>query len=70
MSKKLPSLSWRDVLNVLRRQGFWQTGQTGSHIFMTDGRHRVTVPRKKEIKKGTLMSIIRQSELGKEMFLK
>ena len=39
-------------------------------IFMTDGRCRATVPRKREIKKGTLMSIIRQSEMGKEIFLK
>jgi len=48
---KLPVLSWRDVLKILRRAGFWQTGQTGSHIFMTNGINKVTIPRDKEIKK-------------------
>ncbi len=61
MSKKMPALALRDILNVLRKQGFWQSGQTGCHIFMTDGKHRVTIPRKKEMKKGTLTSIIVQS---------
>jgi len=67
---KLPVLSWRDVLRILRRAGFWQTGQTGSHMFMTDGIHKVTIPRDREIQKGTLLSIIAQSGLSREEFLK
>lgn len=39
------------------------------HIFLTDGTHKVTVPHHKEIKKGTLLSIISQSGLTKEKFL-
>jgi len=45
------------------------TGQTGSHIFLTDGTHKVIVPHHKEIKKGTLLSIISQSGLTKERVL-
>lgn len=67
---KLPVLSWRDVLRILRHAGFWQTGQTGSHIFMTNGINKVTIPRDKEIKKGTLLSIVAQSGLTREEFLK
>ncbi|PIW36212.1 MAG: hypothetical protein COW26_00315 [Nitrosopumilales archaeon CG15_BIG_FIL_POST_REV_8_21_14_020_33_23] len=66
MPSKLPVLSWRDVLKILTKFGFWQTG---SHIFLTDGTHKVTVPHHKEIKKGTLLSIISQSGLTKERFL-
>ena len=70
MSKKLPLLSSKDILKILRKHEFWQTGQTGSHIFMTDGKHKVTIPQRKEIKKGTLISIITQSGLTREDFLK
>jgi hypothetical protein len=38
-------------------------------MFLTDGIHKVTAPRHKEIKKGTLLSIISQSGLTKEEFL-
>jgi predicted RNA binding protein YcfA (HicA-like mRNA interferase family) len=43
--------------------------QKGSHIFLTDGKHRVTVPRHEPIKKGTLLSIIQQAGLTREEFL-
>ena len=66
----MPVLSSRDILSILRKHGFWQTGQTGSHIYMTDGRHKVTIPQRKEMKKGTLISIITQSGLTREDFLK
>jgi predicted RNA binding protein YcfA (HicA-like mRNA interferase family) len=42
----------------------------GSHIFLTDGKHKITVPRHKTIKKGTLLSIIQQAGMTKEEFLK
>jgi len=69
LPSKLPVLSWRDLLKILKKSGFWHTGQTGSHIFLTDGVHKVTIPRHKEIKKGTLMSIIFQSGITKQEFL-
>ena len=70
MSRKLPVLSSRDILGILRRRGFWQTGQTGSHVYMTDGKHKVTIPQRKEMKKGTLISIIMQSGLTREDIVK
>jgi predicted RNA binding protein YcfA (HicA-like mRNA interferase family) len=42
----------------------------GSHIFLTDGKHKITVPRHETIKKGTLVSIIQQAGMTKEEFLK
>ncbi|NIP61302.1 MAG: addiction module toxin, HicA family [Nitrosopumilaceae archaeon] len=44
-------LSWRDVKKILRKAKFYQTRQTGSHVFLTDGIHKVTIPRHHEIKK-------------------
>jgi predicted RNA binding protein YcfA (HicA-like mRNA interferase family) len=43
--------------------------QKGSHIFLTDGKHKVTVPCHEVIKKGTLLSIIQQAGLSREEFL-
>jgi predicted RNA binding protein YcfA (HicA-like mRNA interferase family) len=43
--------------------------QKGSHVFLTDGKHRVTVPRHELVKKGTLLSIIQQAGLTREEFL-
>ncbi len=70
LPSKLPVLSWRVILKILRKNGFIQSGQTGSHIFMRKNNLRVTIPRHKEIKKGTLLSIIYQSGLAREYFIK
>ena len=69
MSEKLPSVSWRKVIKILSKAGFRAVHQKGSHIFLTDGKHRVTVPRHEPIKKGTLLSIIQQAGLTREEFL-
>jgi predicted RNA binding protein YcfA (HicA-like mRNA interferase family) len=57
------------ILAVLRRKGFWQVGQRGSHIKLTDGLHVVIVPAgRREIRPGTMQSIVRQSGLPKSAF--
>jgi predicted RNA binding protein YcfA (HicA-like mRNA interferase family) len=43
--------------------------QKGSHIYLTDGKHKITVPRHQTIKKGTLLSILQQAGLSREEFL-
>jgi predicted RNA binding protein YcfA (HicA-like mRNA interferase family) len=49
--------------------GFKIVHQKGSHIFLTDSKHKITVPRHEIIKKGTLLAIIQQAGLTKEEFL-
>jgi len=44
--------------------------QRGSHLFLTDGEHKLTVPRHRAIKRGTLLSIIQQSGLSRQEFIK
>jgi len=54
----------------MNKAGFKIVHQKGSHIYLTDGKHKVTVPRHETIKKGTLLSVIGQTGLTKEEFLK
>ena len=69
---RLKCLSGRDVCNILKRNGFEEIRRKGSHIVMQkrEGNKTFTViiPDHREIKKGTLMSIIRQSNLPRSEF--
>ena len=71
--QKLPRLSGRKVIKILSKVGFVIARQKGSHIILTkqtvDGKKAVVVPNHKEIDRGTLLEIIRQSGLKKEQFL-
>lgn len=65
-------LSGKDVCEILMRHGFVQVRQRGSHIIMqkkiTDSTITVPVPNHKDLRMGTLRSIIRQSKLNKTDF--
>ncbi len=69
---KLRTLSGREVIAILRRHGFREVRQRGSHIMMQLPRDGTTltvpVPDHKELAIGTLLSIIRQSGLAREEF--
>ena len=71
---KLPIVSSRKVLKALNSIDFKITRQSGSHIilvkFVDNKKLTVVVPKHGEIAKGTLLSIISQSGLTKEEFLK
>lgn len=69
---KLRILSGKEVCQILSKHGFQETRQRGSHIVMQkksgDSTITVPVPNHKEIKVGTLKSIIRQSQLPAKEF--
>lgn len=69
---RLRVLSGRDVCKILEAEGFTQVRQRGSHIVMQRRVENTTttvpVPDHKELKVGTLTSIIRQSGLARSMF--
>lgn len=71
MTPALPVLSGADVCKILEVHGFSFVSQKGSHAKYRhpDGRI-VIVPMHSQLAKGTLMSIIRQSGLPKEVFVK
>ncbi len=67
----LPVLNWREVLKALAKRGFKPVRQKGSHVMLEDANGRfLVVPRKDEIKRGTLLSIVEEAGLTKEEFLK
>jgi len=69
---KLKVLSGIQVCKFLERYGFKEVRRKGCHIVMQKrtGNSTITVPipNHKELKKGTLKSIIRQSGVSKEEF--
>ncbi|MAG15847.1 hypothetical protein CMO88_02195 [Candidatus Woesearchaeota archaeon] len=70
---KLPVISGKEMLKLLQQQGFVVVRQRGSHVSLhkkLEGKTLlVVVPLKKEIKKGTLLSILRQANLTRNEFL-
>jgi predicted RNA binding protein YcfA (HicA-like mRNA interferase family) len=69
---KLRILSGREVCAVLRRHGFEEIRQRGSHVAMQkkfdSGTITVPVPNHPAIRVGTLLSIIRQSGVPRSEF--
>ena len=74
MSKKLPVVSGKEVLKILIEQGFEKVGQKGSHVRLkkkTQNKVLITVvPLHKELAQGTLLAILRQTQIDKEEFIK
>lgn len=70
---KLPVLSGQETCRILTRHGFQEVRRKGSHILMqkktADTTITVPVPDHKELRSGTLQSIIRQSHLSREQFI-
>ena len=70
---KLGIFSGTEVCDILRVQGFELVRQRGSHLIIQRrlGETTITVPvpNHREIRIGTLQSIIRQSQLPRDLFL-
>lgn len=68
---KLPVISARELLKILSKIGYSIDHQTGSHMILRNESYpyrRITVPNHKEIARGTLRAIIRQSGLTLDEF--
>lgn len=70
---KLPSISGERLVRALKRGGFIELRQKGSHVSLekrTDGEiFRTVVPQHRTLAKGTLSDILRQSGLTVEQLL-
>jgi len=69
---KMSALKPREVVAILQKAGYYIDHTTGSHYIMRhpDLTQRIVVPyHAKDIKKGVLHSIIKQTGLSKEEFL-
>lgn len=68
---RLPVVSGREVVKALEKRGYFKDHQRGSHIILRhkDPPHRrLTIPDHREIAKGTLRAIVRESGLTMEEF--
>jgi len=69
---RLRRLSGRQVCRILGNNGFVEVRRRGSHVVMQlrlEGSTRtVPVPDHDELRTGTLLSIIRQSQLPRRLF--
>jgi len=70
---KLPIISGIECIKALAKLGYEIDHQTGSHLILRNKnppKRRLTVPNHKELARGTLRAIIRQSGLTVEEFVK
>jgi len=69
---RLRVLSGRQVRRILEEQGFTLVRQRGDHMVMQrqvpGSTITVPVPDHRELRTGTLLSIIRQSQLARSLF--
>jgi predicted RNA binding protein YcfA (HicA-like mRNA interferase family) len=68
----LPRISGRDCVKALSKAGFYLKRQEGSHMILRCDNPfgQVVVPDHKELDRGTLRAIIRQSGLSVDEFVK
>lgn len=70
---KLPRISSREAIRALESLGFEQVRQTGSHVVMKketeEGEIGCVVPVHRELKVGTLSSILKQAQVTVEEFI-
>ena len=68
---KLPPVSGQECVRALERAGFRFLRQTGSHIHLRhdDPFRQLSVPNHKELKPGTLRTIIRAAGMTVEEFV-
>ena len=72
MRRGLPVLTPKQVISVLEKAGFEVRRQTGSHVIMYKSgiRHPISIPQHpKDLPKGTLRAIIRQSGFTVQEFI-
>lgn len=63
---KLPAIRPRELVRALKKLGFLEKRQKGSHLIMVNENKnkQITIPiHNKPLKKGTLAAILRQGEI-------
>jgi predicted RNA binding protein YcfA (HicA-like mRNA interferase family) len=70
---KVPSLNYHEVVGALKRAGWSEIRQRGSHIRLErrfgEELLRITVPAHKPVKRSTLSHIIKQARMTVEEFV-
>lgn len=70
----VPSLSYREIIHALQKDGWVVIRRKGSHIrlqkHLGDHTFKLTVPAHTPVKRSTLSHILKQADLELERFLK
>ena len=69
----MASFKPREVVRILQQLGFAEKRQTGSHLILYHPNLKRTIPvpiHTKDLKRGLLISIIKQADSSEEEFLK
>jgi predicted RNA binding protein YcfA (HicA-like mRNA interferase family) len=70
---RLPVLKPQEVVKILKKTGFTEARTTGSHLILVNKESKKVIPipiHSKDIKRGLLMGIIKQTGLTLERFIK
>ena len=63
---KLPVFSGKELIALLKKDGFEIVRQKGSHVSLQKKTLKTVVPLHDELAKGTLLGILKQCSLAKE----
>ena len=66
---KIPSITSKSLIKTLKRVGFQLDHSTGSHLifYNSETKKRAVIPfHKKDLPKGTLLSILKEAGISKE----
>ena len=69
----MASFKGKEIVTILQKLGYIQKRQTGSHVIMYNLETKKTIPvpvHNKDLKSGTLRSIIKQTESTEKDFLR
>ncbi len=71
---KLPVISGKELIAALKRAGFTEVRQKGSHVSLqkvaSGTTYKTVVPLHRELAKGTLIDILHQTGLSRDDLLK
>jgi predicted RNA binding protein YcfA (HicA-like mRNA interferase family) len=65
----LPHISGADAIRALQKLGFTVARQKGSHVVMRRGSTGCVVPNHRELKVGTLSSVLKQAGVSPDEFM-
>jgi predicted RNA binding protein YcfA (HicA-like mRNA interferase family) len=66
---KLPRISGKECISVLKTLGFEVARQKGSHVVLKMGEAGCVVPMHHELRTGTLHGILKQTGISREEFI-
>lgn len=69
MPPSLPHISGADAVRPLQKLGFPVARQKGSHVMLRRGSTRCVVPNHRELKLGTLSSVLKQAGVSADEFM-